>query len=76
MIAASQQLQRQQEKQKLSEQLTLLKEDNKALYEEGVRLLKQKELCVRYCLGSRMCGHVPKATCQCALGARRGRGAS
>ncbi|XP_064027927.1 coiled-coil domain-containing protein 30 [Pogoniulus pusillus] len=43
----SSELQRQQEKQKLSEQLTLLKEDNKALYEEGVGLLKQKELCVR-----------------------------
>ncbi|NWI54189.1 CCD30 protein, partial [Calyptomena viridis] len=33
--------------QKLSEQLSLLKEENKALYEEGVRLLSQKDLYVR-----------------------------
>ncbi|RMB89725.1 hypothetical protein DUI87_33922 [Hirundo rustica rustica] len=37
----------QKENQKLSEQLALLKEENKALYEEGVRLLKQKDLYVR-----------------------------
>ncbi|NXR13014.1 CCD30 protein, partial [Semnornis frantzii] len=37
----------EKENQKLSEQLTLLREDNKALCEEGVRLLKQKELCAR-----------------------------
>ncbi|NXP79694.1 CCD30 protein, partial [Ramphastos sulfuratus] len=47
MLAALQHLQCQKENQKLSEQLTLLREDNKALCEEGVRLLKQKELCVR-----------------------------
>ncbi|KGL82629.1 Coiled-coil domain-containing protein 30, partial [Tinamus guttatus] len=35
------------ENQKLSEQLSLLKEENKALYEEGVRLLNQKDLYVR-----------------------------
>ncbi|XP_009585475.1 PREDICTED: coiled-coil domain-containing protein 30-like, partial [Fulmarus glacialis] len=40
-------LQCQKENQKLSEQLSLLKEENKALYEEGVRLLNQKDLCVR-----------------------------
>ncbi|KFV89470.1 Coiled-coil domain-containing protein 30, partial [Fulmarus glacialis] len=37
----------EKENQKLSEQLSLLKEENKALYEEGVRLLNQKDLCVR-----------------------------
>ncbi|NXC45392.1 CCD30 protein, partial [Penelope pileata] len=37
----------QKENQKLSEQLSLLKEENKALYEEGVRLLNQKDLYVR-----------------------------
>ncbi|CAM9755265.1 unnamed protein product [Bubo scandiacus] len=37
----------EKEYQKLSEQLSLLKEENKALYEEGVRLLNQKDLCVR-----------------------------
>uniref|UniRef100_A0A8C3R3V1 Coiled-coil domain containing 30 n=1 Tax=Cyanoderma ruficeps TaxID=181631 RepID=A0A8C3R3V1_9PASS len=37
----------QKENQKLSEQLMLLKEENKALYEEGVRLLNQKDLYVR-----------------------------
>ncbi|KFV78809.1 Coiled-coil domain-containing protein 30, partial [Struthio camelus australis] len=35
------------ENQKLSEQLSLLKEENKALYEEGVSLLNQKDLYVR-----------------------------
>ncbi|XP_075293399.1 coiled-coil domain-containing protein 30-like [Opisthocomus hoazin] len=40
-------LQCQKENQKLSEQLSLLKDENKALYEEGVRLLNQKDLCVR-----------------------------
>ncbi|KFP31257.1 Coiled-coil domain-containing protein 30, partial [Colius striatus] len=35
------------EKQKLSEQLSLLKEEKKALCEESVRLLNEKELCVR-----------------------------
>ncbi|NXX86950.1 CCD30 protein, partial [Urocolius indicus] len=35
------------ENQKLSEQLSLLKEEKKALCEEGVRLLNEKELCVR-----------------------------
>ncbi|NXK52029.1 CCD30 protein, partial [Chauna torquata] len=35
------------ENQKLSEQLSLLKEENKALYEEGVRLLNQKDLYIR-----------------------------
>ncbi|XP_052647853.1 coiled-coil domain-containing protein 30 isoform X6 [Harpia harpyja] len=44
---SSEQLQRQKENQKLSEQLSLLKEENKALYEEGVRLLNQKDLYVR-----------------------------
>ncbi|NXD60738.1 CCD30 protein, partial [Corvus moneduloides] len=37
----------EKENQKLSEQLALLKEENKALYEEGVRLLNQKDLYVR-----------------------------
>ncbi|NXI35065.1 CCD30 protein, partial [Galbula dea] len=37
----------EKENQKLSEQLLLLKKDNKALYEEGVRLLNQKDLYVR-----------------------------
>ncbi|KAF1512757.1 Coiled-coil domain-containing protein 30, partial [Eudyptula albosignata] len=37
----------EKENQKLSEQLSLLKEENKALYEEGVRLLNQKDLYVR-----------------------------
>ncbi|NXR31483.1 CCD30 protein, partial [Zosterops hypoxanthus] len=37
----------EKENQKLSEQLVLLKEENKALYEEGVRLLNQKDLYVR-----------------------------
>ncbi|NXK90121.1 CCD30 protein, partial [Formicarius rufipectus] len=37
----------EKEKQKLSEQLSLLKEENKALYEEGVRLLNQKDLYIR-----------------------------
>ncbi|XP_051493642.1 coiled-coil domain-containing protein 30 [Apus apus] len=36
-----------QKNQKLSEQLSLLKEENKTLYEEGVRLLNQKDLFVR-----------------------------
>ncbi|XP_072210490.1 coiled-coil domain-containing protein 30 isoform X2 [Excalfactoria chinensis] len=40
-------LQCQKESQKLSEQLSLLKEENKALYAEGVRLLNQKDLYVR-----------------------------
>ncbi|XP_075288154.1 coiled-coil domain-containing protein 30-like [Opisthocomus hoazin] len=40
-------LQCQKENQKLSEQLSLLKDENKALYEEGVGLLNQKDLCVR-----------------------------
>ncbi|KAM6046159.1 coiled-coil domain-containing protein 30 [Theristicus caerulescens] len=40
-------LQCQKENQKLAEQLSLLKEENKALYEEGVRLLNQKDLYVR-----------------------------
>ncbi|XP_010190140.1 PREDICTED: coiled-coil domain-containing protein 30-like, partial [Mesitornis unicolor] len=40
-------LQCQKENQKLSEQLSLLKEENKALYEEGVRLLNQKDLYIR-----------------------------
>ncbi|KAM9630988.1 coiled-coil domain-containing protein 30 isoform 7-T10 [Morphnus guianensis] len=44
---SSEQLQCQKENQKLSEQLSLLKEENKALYEEGVRLLNQKDLYVR-----------------------------
>ncbi|KAM9631000.1 coiled-coil domain-containing protein 30 isoform 15-T22 [Morphnus guianensis] len=43
----SSELQCQKENQKLSEQLSLLKEENKALYEEGVRLLNQKDLYVR-----------------------------
>ncbi|KAM6046275.1 coiled-coil domain-containing protein 30 isoform 6-T6 [Chlamydotis macqueenii] len=42
-----QHLQCQKENQKLSEQLLLLKEENKDLYEEGVRLLNQKDLYVR-----------------------------
>ncbi|XP_071623104.1 coiled-coil domain-containing protein 30 isoform X3 [Heliangelus exortis] len=37
----------QKENQKLLEQLALLKEENKALYEEGARLLNQKDLYVR-----------------------------
>ncbi|NXQ55006.1 CCD30 protein, partial [Anthoscopus minutus] len=37
----------EKENQKLSEHLALLKEENKALYEEGVRLLNQKDLYVR-----------------------------
>ncbi|NXL53806.1 CCD30 protein, partial [Podilymbus podiceps] len=37
----------EKENQKLSEQLSLLKEENKALYKEGVRLLNQKDLYVR-----------------------------
>ncbi|NXE16687.1 CCD30 protein, partial [Lophotis ruficrista] len=37
----------EKENQKLSEQLLLLKEENKDLYEEGVRLLNQKDLYVR-----------------------------
>ncbi|KFV47382.1 Coiled-coil domain-containing protein 30, partial [Gavia stellata] len=37
----------EKENQKLSEQLSVLKEENKALYEEGVRFLNQKDLCVR-----------------------------
>ncbi|XP_040443058.1 coiled-coil domain-containing protein 30 isoform X5 [Falco naumanni] len=40
-------LQCQKENQKLSEQLSLLKGENKALYEEGVRLLNQKDVYVR-----------------------------
>ncbi|XP_065552386.1 coiled-coil domain-containing protein 30 isoform X2 [Lathamus discolor] len=44
---SSEHLQCQKENQKLSEQLALLKEENKALYEEGVRILSQKDLCVR-----------------------------
>ncbi|KAM6236784.1 coiled-coil domain-containing protein 30-like [Spheniscus humboldti] len=44
---SSEHLQCQKENQKLSEQLLLLKEENKALYEEGVRLLNQKDLYVR-----------------------------
>ncbi|KAM9370165.1 coiled-coil domain-containing protein 30 [Phaethornis superciliosus] len=40
-------LQCQKENQRLLEQLSLLKEENKALYEEGVRLLNQKDLYVR-----------------------------
>ncbi|XP_075376680.1 coiled-coil domain-containing protein 30 isoform X2 [Mycteria americana] len=44
---SSEHLQCQKENQKLSEQLALLKEENKALYEEGVRLLNQKDLYVR-----------------------------
>lgn len=46
-IFVLQHLQCQKESQKLSEQLSLLKEENKALYEEGVRLLNQKDLYVR-----------------------------
>lgn len=45
--ALFQHVQCQKENQKLSEQLALLKEENKALYEEGVRLLNQKDLYVR-----------------------------
>ncbi|NWR05650.1 CCD30 protein, partial [Paradoxornis webbianus] len=37
----------ERENQKLLEQLVLLKEENKALYEEGVQLLNQKDLYVR-----------------------------
>ncbi|XP_035759630.1 coiled-coil domain-containing protein 30 isoform X2 [Egretta garzetta] len=44
---SSEHLQCQKENQKLSQQLSLLKEENKALYEEGVRLLNQKDLYVR-----------------------------
>ncbi|KAM9256309.1 LOW QUALITY PROTEIN: coiled-coil domain-containing protein 30 [Cariama cristata] len=44
---SSEHLQCQKENQKLSEQLSLMKEENKALYEEGVRLLNQKDLYVR-----------------------------
>ncbi|XP_061869242.1 coiled-coil domain-containing protein 30 [Colius striatus] len=44
---SSKHLQCQKEKQKLSEQLSLLKEEKKALCEESVRLLNEKELCVR-----------------------------
>ncbi|XP_009994857.1 PREDICTED: coiled-coil domain-containing protein 30 [Chaetura pelagica] len=44
---SSEHLQCQKENQKLSEQLSLLKEENKALYEEGVCLLNQKDLFVR-----------------------------
>ncbi|XP_033924301.1 coiled-coil domain-containing protein 30 [Melopsittacus undulatus] len=44
---SSEHFQCQKENQKLSEQLALLKEENKALYEEGVRILSQKDLCVR-----------------------------
>ncbi|KAM6046272.1 coiled-coil domain-containing protein 30 isoform 3-T3 [Chlamydotis macqueenii] len=44
---SSEHLQCQKENQKLSEQLLLLKEENKDLYEEGVRLLNQKDLYVR-----------------------------
>ncbi|XP_014802397.1 PREDICTED: coiled-coil domain-containing protein 30 isoform X2 [Calidris pugnax] len=44
---SSEHLQCQKENQKLSEQLSLLKEENKALYEEGIRLLNQKDLYVR-----------------------------
>lgn len=46
-IALFQHVQCQKENQKLSEQLALLREENKALYEEGVRLLNQKDLYVR-----------------------------
>ncbi|XP_065506010.1 coiled-coil domain-containing protein 30 isoform X2 [Caloenas nicobarica] len=45
--APSEHFQCQKENQQLSEQLSLLKEENKALYEEGVRLLNQKDLYVR-----------------------------
>ncbi|KAM9175975.1 coiled-coil domain-containing protein 30 isoform 2-T2 [Mergus octosetaceus] len=44
---SSEHLQCHKENQKLSEQLSLLKEENKALYEEGVRLLNQKDLYIR-----------------------------
>ncbi|XP_010294900.1 PREDICTED: coiled-coil domain-containing protein 30-like, partial [Phaethon lepturus] len=44
---SSEHLQCQKENQKLSEQLSVLKEENKALYEEGVSLLNQKDLYVR-----------------------------
>uniref|UniRef100_A0A8D2MSS0 Coiled-coil domain containing 30 n=1 Tax=Zonotrichia albicollis TaxID=44394 RepID=A0A8D2MSS0_ZONAL len=46
-LDAGEHVQCQKENQKLSEQLMLLKEENKALYEEGVRLLNQKDLYVR-----------------------------
>ncbi|XP_048182211.1 coiled-coil domain-containing protein 30 isoform X2 [Corvus hawaiiensis] len=46
-LDADEHVQCQKENQKLSEQLALLKEENKALYEEGVRLLNQKDLYVR-----------------------------
>nr|XP_013799151.1 PREDICTED: coiled-coil domain-containing protein 30-like isoform X3 [Apteryx mantelli mantelli] len=44
---SSEHLQCHKENQKLSERLSLLKEENKALYEEGVHLLNQKDLYVR-----------------------------
>ncbi|XP_067166936.1 coiled-coil domain-containing protein 30 isoform X2 [Apteryx mantelli] len=44
---SSEHLQCHKENQKLSEQFSLLKEENKALYEEGVHLLNQKDLYVR-----------------------------
>ncbi|XP_053818814.1 coiled-coil domain-containing protein 30 isoform X2 [Vidua chalybeata] len=46
-LDAGEHVQCHKENQKLSEQLALLKEENKALYEEGVRLLNQKDLYVR-----------------------------
>ncbi|XP_064253542.1 coiled-coil domain-containing protein 30 isoform X5 [Passer domesticus] len=46
-LDAGEHVQCQKENEKLSEQLALLKEENKALYEEGVRLLNQKDLYVR-----------------------------
>ncbi|XP_066190612.1 coiled-coil domain-containing protein 30 [Sylvia atricapilla] len=46
-LDAGEHVQCQKENQKLSEQLVLLKEENKSLYEEGVRLLNQKDLYVR-----------------------------
>ncbi|KAI1231329.1 hypothetical protein IHE44_0007772 [Lamprotornis superbus] len=46
-LDAGEHVQCQKENQKLSKQLALLKEENKALYEEGVRLLNQKDLYVR-----------------------------
>ncbi|XP_068890746.1 coiled-coil domain-containing protein 30 isoform X2 [Aphelocoma coerulescens] len=46
-LDADEHVQCQKENQKLLEQLALLKEENKALYEEGVRLLNQKDLYVR-----------------------------
>lgn len=50
-----QHLQCQKENEKLSEQLSLLKEENKALHEEGARLLNQKDLCLRYWLSRSGC---------------------